>query len=196
MIKVLGWERKNNAIRVDFVCGKRALTDYQVKHHLVQETASKLSVPVKELAETFSQRLAKLDSLTKELTAVRTELSQAQAAALLQTALQHTDIHMVAHCLQDAQPNDAAQLAKNLTATVPAVAFIAAISPGSAKAHLVFATNTDKLDMGKLLKAGLAKLNGKGGGSPRLAQGGTNSPDKLQAVLSEALLEAERLLDS
>ena len=196
MIKILGWERKNNAVRVDFVCGERALTDYQLKHHLVQEMASNLSVPVKELTEAFVQRLAKIDSLTKEITTVRLELSQFQAAALLQTAPLYKDIHMVAHCLQDAPPNDAAQLAKNLTATVPAAAFVAAISPGAAKAHLVFATNTDRLDMGKLLKAALAKLNGKGGGSPRLAQGGTTSPDKLQEVLDEALTEAKRFLEN
>lgn len=196
MIKILGWERKNNAVRVSFVCGRRALADYQLKQQLIQEITESLSAPAKEVSEAFAQRMAKLDTLTKELAAARSELSQCQANALLQAALLYKEVHIVSHCLQNAQPNDAAHLAKHLIATVPAAAFVAAISPGSAKAHLVFATNTDRMDMGKMLKAALAKLDGKGGGTPRLAQGGTGDPDKLHEVLEETLAAAKRALEN
>lgn len=196
LIKILGWERKNNTTRVEFLCGQRAIADYRAKHHLVQKMIGLLSVPAAELAETVCQRIAKQELLAKELAAARAELSQMKAAALLEGAELHNGIRLVACCLRDSQPNDAAQLARNLTGSVPAVAFIAAIGSESGKVHLVFASNTDKLDAGKLLKAALVKLNGKGGGNPRLAQGGVNTSDKLSEVLAATVAEAKNIVNS
>ena len=194
MLKILGWEKKNNTVRVDFACGERAFADYQLKHRLIQEFSSKLSAPVKELAEALSLRLAKGDSLARELAALRFELSQQQAIILLQTAPLYKDRKIIAHILQDSQPSDAAQLAKNLTSSFASVALVAAVSPDGGKCHLVFATNTDGPDMGKLLKAALVKLNGKGGGNARLAQGGSTNTQGLQQVLADAVGEVQNAL--
>lgn len=194
LLKILGWEKKNNTVRVDFVCGQRAVADYQLKHRLTQEFSGKLSAPAKELTEALTLRLAKIDSLARELATLRLELSQQQATVLLQTALLYNDCKIIAHILQDSQPSDAAQLAKNLTASSHVVTLLAAVSPDGSKCHLVFATNTNGPDMGKLLKAALAKLNGKGGGNARLAQGGSNNPQGLEQVLADAVGEVQNAL--
>lgn len=187
LIKILGWERKNSTIRVNFVCGARALADYGLKNSLVHEMSSKLSVPVTELSEALTLRLSKADQLTKDLAAIRLELIRYQSDAILQSAPSYGNVRLIVHILNDSQPAEAAQLAKSLTSSVPAIALIAAVSPGGAKAHLVFSTNTDGQDMSFLLKQALSTLNGKGGGNSRLAQGGTNSPSELKQVLDSVL---------
>lgn len=187
IIKILGWEKKNNAVRVDFVCGERALSDYQQKHRLIKEFMTRLSSSLNELPEAFSQRMEKADALTKELADARIELNKYLAASLLQTAAVNQGVRLIAHILKDAQPGDAATLAKALTASEPAIALVAAVSPDGSKAHLVFATNINGPDMNKLLKQALAALNGRGGGNPRLAQGGANNPSGLPELLDSML---------
>ncbi|HRN69232.1 MAG TPA: hypothetical protein PLD89_13985, partial [Promineifilum sp.] len=47
------------------------------------------------------------------------------------------------------------------------------------RSHLVFARSADAPgDMGALVKVALAKLGGRGGGSPTLAQGGGPAADE------------------
>ena len=192
MIKILGWEKKNHALRIDFVCGKRALADYQTKHRVIAEVSSHLSAPVNGLADAVTQRLNKVESLSKELTTLRSQLGRAQADLLLHSTSPHQGLRVISHILHDSQPNDAAQLAKHLTSGIPVAALIAAVNQDGTKAHLVFATNIDGLDMGKLLKSVLSQLNGKGGGNARLAQGGTNYPDKLAAIMAGASEEINK----
>lgn len=194
IIKIRSWERKNGAVRLDFVCGERALADYQLKNRLVQEFSSRLSAAPEELSDVFSQRLAKADSLAKELAAAKLEIIRFQAVDLFAKAPLIQSVRLVSHMLTDAQPADAAALAKQITADAPAVALIVAVSPGKEKAHLVFSANVDGPDMGKILKDALSKLNGKGGGNPRLAQGGTNQPEGLEQVLAEAENEVKKEL--
>ena len=52
------------------------------------------------------------------------------------------------------------------------------------KAVVVAASEDSGFDAGKLLKTALATADGKGGGSPRLAQGSPGSPEVVSAILA------------
>lgn len=194
IIKIRSWEKKNNAVRIDFVCGQRALLDYQLKNRLIQEFSHHLSAPPNQLVDVFASQLAKTDTMVKELAALRLELSRLQADRLLHAAPIINAVRLVKYMQNDAQPADASTLAKSLLAASPAIALVVAISPEKAKAHLVFACNIDGVDMGRLLKATLATVNGKGGGNPRLAQGGTTNLEGLSEALTRAEDEIRQIL--
>ena len=67
---------------------------------------------------------------------------------------------------------------------LPRAAFVAAVS-GSQPPALLFATSEDSgIDAGRTLRDALATAGGRGGGSPRLAQGSVPDLDGLDRVVT------------
>ena len=60
------------------------------------------------------------------------------------------------------------------------------------RAHLIFARSADQgVDVNALLKLVLPLIEGKGGGTPSLAQGGGTNAGRLHEALQTALRQAE-----
>lgn len=173
MIKIRSWERKNNAIRLDFVCGYRALADYQYKNLLIQELSGRLSAPGPQLLAAFDKLLAKADETSRQLAAARQELSVQLADHLYRQAEPVKGIKIIAYQLANSSPAEVAGLARQLVSFPATVALLAGVAGDNSKVHLVFSCSPGlNLNMGAILKAALPLIEGKGGGSGTSAQGG------------------------
>jgi len=173
IIKIRSWERKNNAIRLDFVCGYRALADYQYKNLLIQELSGRLSTPGPQLLAAFDKLLAKADETSRQLAAARQELSAQLADNLYRQAEPVKGIKIIAYQLANSSPAEVAGLARQLVSFPATVALLAGVAGDNSKVHLVFSCSPGlNLNMGAILKAALPLIEGKGGGSGTSAQGG------------------------
>lgn len=173
LIKIRSWERKNNAIRLDFVCGYRALADYQYKNLLIQELSGRLSAPGPQLLAAFDKLLAKADDTSRQLAAARQELSIQLADNLYRQAEPVKGIKIIAYQLANSSPAEVAGLARQLVSFPATVALLAGFAGDNSKVHLVFSCSPGlNLNMGAILKAALPLIEGKGGGSGTSAQGG------------------------
>ena len=173
MIKIRSWERKNNAIRLDFVCGYRALADYQYKNLLIQELSGRLSAPGPQLLAAFDKLRAKADETSRQLAAARQELSVQLADNLYRQAEPIKGIKIIAYQLANSSPAEVAGLARQLVSFPATVALLAGVAGDNSKVHLVFSCSPGlNLNMGAILKAALPLIEGKGGGSGTSAQGG------------------------
>lgn len=176
LIKIRSWERKNNAIRLDFVCGHRALSDYQQKNHICKDLSSRLSVPAPQLLAAFDKQLSKAEETSRQLAAARQELYSYLADHLYHQAQPVNGVKIIVHQLADAAPAEVAGLAKLLAALPSTIALVAGISGDQAKVHLVFSCSSAlNVNMGPILKAALPLIEGKGGGNGSSAQGGGSS---------------------
>lgn len=173
LIKIRSWERKNNAIRLDFVCGYRALADYQYKNLLIQELSGRLSAPGPQLLAAFDKLLAKTDETSRQLAAARQELSVQLADNLYRQTEPVKGIKIIAYQLANSSPAEVAGLARQLVSFPATVALLAGVAGDNSKVHLVFSCSPGlNLNMGAILKAALPLIEGKGGGSGTSAQGG------------------------
>lgn len=173
MIKIRSWERKNSAIRLDFVCGYRALADYQYKNLLIQELSGRLSTPGPQLLAAFDKLLTKADETSRQLAAARQELSVQLADNLYRQAEPVKGIKIIAYQLPNSSPAEAAGLARQLVSFPATVALLAGVAGDNSKVHLIFSCSPGlNLNMGAILKAALPLIEGKGGGSGTSAQGG------------------------
>jgi alanyl-tRNA synthetase len=111
------------------------------------------------------------------------ELAAAQAAALLAETPEIKGRRIVVQTLSDREMNFVKLLAQKLTRLSPsAVALLATTSPHPS---LVFAQSAGQpFDMGALMKETMTKLNGRGGGSKDLAQGGLTTTEGIAAALT------------
>ncbi len=187
LIVIRKWERRGAAVRVDFVCGGRALADYRWKNAAVNRLAAGLSVRDRELADTVERLLAEANENRRLLSFAREQLLDHEAAALIaETA---GPPRLVVRSLGDRPAEEVRRLAQRLAARDGVAALLG--STGGGKANLVFARSADLgYDMNALLKAACALLGGRGGGTAALAQGGGGDV----AALNQALETAASML--
>ncbi len=187
LIKIRSWERKASTVRIDFVCGSRALEDYRLNSSVARELSVRLSVPVAEVPTATERHLSKLDSLNKQLQAARQELAGRLADDLYEKADILIDMKLAVSVIPDFTAAELAELAKMVLARGRAVVLLATGNVELNKSHFVFAcTPGMTADMAGLLKKALALTGGKGGGSAHLAQGGGTWSNKLEDALRVA----------
>lgn len=188
LIKIRHWERKNNAVRLDFVCGGRALHDYQLKHAIISRLSRTFSAPLALLEDAVGQVLDKNDLLDKALLQIRLAFYKELAERLTANAPQSAGtLKVVRHVLENATPQDIMMLSKELRCYPNVVALLAAVNAERTHAHILFsASAAGDIHMGKLLQSILPALNGKGGGNAVVAQGGCANVQELDAALAQA----------
>ena len=187
LIKIRSWERKKGLVRVDFVCGGRALHNYQLITYTVNELSARFSAPSPELMLTVERHFARDEQLEKQLNQLKQELNEHLTRELLSKADSRGGIKVISHLMPSALPPDIADLAKRLAAHEQIIALIGGISPDESKSHLVFACSAGiKINMGEELKTVLPLILGKGGGNALLAQGGGSEAGQTAAALDSA----------
>ncbi len=188
LIKIRSWERKNSAVRVDFVCGWRALADYSMASGVVQQLSSRLSAPPPDVAAAVERQLLRADSLAKALHSAKQELNRNLAARLYAVAETKNGRKIVAKALADYSSGDVADLAKALLDLGPAVVLLGTADSEQNKSQLLFTATPAGagVDMAALLKTVLPGINGRGGGNALRAQGGGTYTADLEKLLLQA----------
>ncbi len=191
MIKVVRWERRSGNVRVEFLCGRRALLDYRMKNQAVVGLATALSVRDREVPEVVDRLLREGGELRHQMGQMRNRLLDYRAGELAQRGEPVGSALVVAAQLDDATPDDLKHLALRITELPGRVALLAAEGE---KTQLVFARSEDlPFDVGAMLRRVCAPFGGRGGGRPNLAQGGIPEPGRAGQALQGAV-EALRLL--
>lgn len=180
-------EKVKQGVRVEFVCGLRAVATARQDYTALTETAGLLSAHIHELPQQIRKLLDEGKAAGKAQHKLLEELAGFQAERMLAGV-------SLSPCVVTAvfPERDAVfikLLAQKLTAGKADV--IALLAAGAGQLTLVFAQSPGmKSNMGQLLKDAMTQLGGRGGGSAELAQGGlpTGTVDlsRIEALLQEA----------
>ena len=173
-------ERTKGATRIEFLCGARAVARASADADLLSRAARALSAAPDELPALVESQLQRLTDTERERKRLAGELARYEAQAMWNAAPPGADgVRRVRLDLRDKPVRDGEPLARELTALGGCIVLaIGTLPPG-----VMLATAPDTgLDAGGLLKPALAAVGGRGGGSPRLAQGSVAGPDVAQAV--------------
>ena len=184
-IKVTKWARRSGDVRVEFLCGWRALRDYRAKNEAVVALATGMAVRDQEVREAVERQMRDATETRRQAEQLRNQILDYQAAELAGKAEAVGKARVISTLLADRSPDELKRLAARLTAEPGRVVLLAATAD---KASVVFARSEDvHLDAGALLRQATAPFGGRGGGRPTLAQGGIPDPTNAQAALDEAL---------
>lgn len=192
MIKILGWERHRGNIRLEFLCGWRALRDYTQKQAVVRDTAKLLVTNEGELIAQTERLLAERDTLKAKLAEVDKQLLEVEVNQQLSAASQLGHSRLIMCTFTDKTIQQLQQFAQLATALAPdAICLLAATTED--KVQVVFARGQEvNVAINQVLKETLPVINGKGGGNPAMAQGGGQSAVDAE----EVLLHARKLLEA
>jgi alanyl-tRNA synthetase len=175
-------ERIRNTVRVEFLCGGRAVgrarSDFDALSRVAQMVSGSLDeTPVLVAAQFEAARNA--DKLRRKLEA---DLAQYQGRELYSaTAPDQAGVRRVLRRLPSGNLEDLRTIAQSFTAQPKAV-FAAVLEEPPA---VLLAVSADSgTDAGKLLKAALTQAGGRGGGNQSMAQGSLPGREALEQVLS------------
>ena len=186
IVKISKWENYKGGTRLHFVCGTRALRDYQQKTVLLKELSDRLTAGECDIPQIVGKLSDDNKTLRKNLAQLSEQLCGYEAAALLAERKQLGDAFIVTNIFDNRSQNDLKALAAALLAqSARTIALLGSRTDG--KAALVFSRTQDlAINMNALMKAACAVINGRGGGPPHQAQGGGPDAEKLAEALQQA----------
>ena len=193
LFKLRGWEKRKNNIRLDFVCGGRALADYRLKHDLSRALSTRFSTPVEGVLPAVERTLEKLDANLALLSATRKAYHEELAARLLAETVnpKGTAPHIVSRAFVNYAAGDLQDFAARITAA-GSICLAAASDSETGRTSVLFAAAANPpLPMNELLKQTLTPVGGKGGGNAMSAQGGVQGGDA-----ERILATAQEILES
>lgn len=187
IIKIIRTEKVRGNVRVEFLCGKRALLDYRQKNNIILESSSILSRPFYELKEGLSVIKDQLSKFAKENKILKQNVSVFTANDMYKNAQQIGELKVISKLFEGEDFGDITGLASKIIENQKAIVLFA--NKGE-KAQLVFTCSKDvDYDMNTLLKDVLPLINGTGGGNKFRAQGGASTTHNIESVLDAALIK-------
>lgn len=182
LIVIRSIERAKKMVRVEFLCGMRALNDYRAAHKTAMATASLFSA----LRDTAPELVSKLQQDHKQLQRRNRELLElalmGEAKQLFDNASIYNNVRII-HQIFSGRDLEEIKLLGHLTIALGDVLVLFAGCDESVR--VVFARSKGLTeDCGKLLNNFCQALGGRGGGRPDFAQGGVPITSKWQDALT------------
>jgi alanyl-tRNA synthetase len=176
-IKIIKSEKiKSSLIRVYFLCGREALDDYGFKHSITTTLANSFSSGVNHIikrVEGLNNELKSLgetnNKLSLELLGYRFKNSVSRAKVMGNISF----THMI---FQDHEAKMVKRAIKNVEKDHGLVVLLSIIKENQIESTLIRSSNVD-LPMNELVKTILNQIEGRGGGTEKMARFASNSKD-------------------
>ena len=171
-------EKYKQSTRVEFVCGWRALARARADFDALSGVAASLTAAIDEVPALVAAQAAHLKEAETDARKRGEELAKYQARERYDAAI--PDANGVRRISETAASMDPLRAMAQAMAALPKVIYAGTVAspPG-----IVFAASADSgVNAGELLKAALSANGGRGGGSPRVAQGTVPDAAALQRV--------------
>lgn len=172
-------EKTKGNVRVEFVCGHRAVARARLDADLLTRSARPLSAAPSDLPTLVEAQQARLLDLERERRRLLQQLAGYEAEALWRGATPGNDGVRRIAVSATGPVKEMEPLVQQLVAQGACTVLVT--QPGAFA--VLFGTAADtNIDAGQTLRAALQAHGGRGGGSSRLAQGSVPSDDALTAV--------------
>jgi alanyl-tRNA synthetase len=190
LIAIRGVERAKRLLRVEFVCGGRALADYRRANRTALESALLFSRGRDEGPDAIRRLMEEAKGLRRRVKELSEIASEVEGRRLFAEGEERGAFRLVARLLDGRSAEELLLLANKVVAEGPAVALLASDEGGAAR--LVFARSEGLgVDCGRLMRAACEAIGGRGGGKPELARGG--GPDASR--IADAIRSAEEMMN-
>jgi alanyl-tRNA synthetase len=182
-ITLRGTERVRKQTRVEFLCGARVVRQARADFEALSAIALSVKASIAEAPALVAAQIAELRDALSVRKRLEGELAVHQARAFYDMTGPTPGGVRVAIVRRDGGGSlEELRPIAQAFASLPRAVFIAVVA--SPATVLVAASDDSGVNAGNALKPALTAASGKGGGSPRLAQGTVPNADALEGVVS------------
>jgi alanyl-tRNA synthetase len=181
-------EKVSRGVRVEFVCGLRAVRSAREDFAILRKTSALLSTGATELVPTVERLLTEGKTNAKDRQKLREELAAFHAARLVMEVSIENGLRLVVREWKDRDRDYIRLLASRTAIAAPQTAVI--FTANDADPVRVFFARSSDLDFncGQILREALGHIGLRGGGSADLAQG--DVPSEQEAALRASVTDA------
>ncbi len=184
LIKIVKWERIRGRLRFEFVCGGRALRDYQEKNRVVRKAAAVLSAADRDIPASIEKMQGEFRDLKKEFRRVEEILAAFEAREAVEGARKEGK-KVIRFVFAEKSPDGVRTLALQIIRQADLVVLYGVRT--AERCHIIMAkAESLPFDLRTLVPVVSPMIHGKGGGSPSLVQIAGDPKADLDAALSAA----------
>jgi alanyl-tRNA synthetase len=180
-------EKAKGLLRVEFLCGGRAIRQARRDYDLLSGLAQSLSAAIEEVPALVEAARGELKTASTARRDAEEKLARYRAAELYAAQVAGPD---GSRWIVERVPSGTTDQLRGLAlaiAELPKAVFVGVID---APPTILLASSGDSgVNAGALLKERLTEVGGRGGGSPRLAQGTVPDGGSLAALLARLLVD-------
>jgi len=186
LISVIKFEKYKTGIRIEFICGQRAVSDYDLKHEAIEKMSKLLSCNNASVLSVVERLSGELNRAITEKRALKATVATYEVQNMLTDATKIDDVRVL-KCIYDNGDLKYANILATKLVSSPKVIVLFGVKSQD-KANLLFMCSKDLkiLRMDSLLKDAITLIDGKGGGSEFSAQGGGKNNNNLDSSLDYA----------
>ncbi|NOR23263.1 MAG: alanine--tRNA ligase, partial [Desulforhopalus sp.] len=152
----------------------------------LKETAALLKTPPHDLAERIQKLLEQQKELEKEVDRVKAQAMSRQFGPSGQDIREVDGVRVLSQQVNADSPKDLRVMLDNLKDQIKSGVVVLGAEAADGKAMLICGVTkdlTDRFHAGEIIKQLSAKVGGKGGGRPDMAQGGGPQVKRIKEVL-------------
>ena len=176
-------ERVRKSARLEFVCGLRAVRRARADFESLTRIAGALSASLDDAPALVAAQSEQVRAGENERRRLERELAGHRARALYDAA--PADERNLRVVRQDAATMDELRTLAHATITLPRAVLVGTI--GEPPSLLLATAEDTGLDAGRLLREGVSRVGGRGGGSSRIAQGSVPDAGRLTEAVASVL---------
>jgi alanyl-tRNA synthetase len=181
--------------RIEALTGTGALEYFQDQERTLKETAALLKTPPHALADRIHKLLEQQKELEKEVERVKAQAMSRQFGPSSQDIQEINGVKVISQKVRADNPKDLRVMLDNLKDQIKSGVAVLGAKAEDGKAMLICGVTddlTDRFHAGEIIKQLSAKVGGKGGGRPDMAQGGGPDSDRIQEVLESVFKILEK----
>ena len=171
-LKILGIEKQKKHVRIQFIAGKRVLNQFNRKNNITKQLTQLLNTPEERLVETAQTLLNNTKQLENKLEVCEDTILSLESMKLLQSKEIRNNIHVVHALYEDKTMKSIQKLGKLLSEQDVDILAILVIKNEDKYQFVCSKGRNVPFNMNLLIKNVLPLIDGKGGGSETMAQGG------------------------
>ncbi|MFW6131642.1 MAG: alanyl-tRNA editing protein [Candidatus Aminicenantaceae bacterium] len=180
LFKITKWDRIRDNVRLEFLCGKRAVEDYRIKDRIIRSLSERFTVHEKELYSSIEKKLSELKDQKKEIKKLKLKLADFEVEKIVQGA----DNKIIKKIYNTKSRDELKLLAINVIEKGNyVVLFGLRMKEGC---HIILACSEEAgLDMRKYFSQVTSMVKGKGGGSSTLVEIAGEQNENLEEALEK-----------
>ncbi len=179
LIKVTKSENYKGGMRLGFLCGNRALKDYQWKNESINNISSILSVKDIETTEAVKKINLEMQNYKKQIVKLKNELIEYEAKDLFEKREIFHGLNIIKAIYKERDLKELKTLSSNLIENESTIVLLGVFDKDKAQLLFSCSKNIKVINMGNILKECIVLIDGKGGGNAFAAQGGGKSSENL-----------------
>lgn len=195
LIKIKRWEKNRGNTRIEYYAGKRAI-NYMLKRDLILDNICKsLKSGEDEVINGISNINERNQELVNENKKLEEIISNNEIKNMIEESFKVNGVYIIKKIYNDKSIKYVSKVVSKITENENAIVLTGVINEN--KVNLIYGSSKSlNVDMNSLLKDSIKLVDGNGGGSKSLAQGGGKNNGNLESTLDYAFNKITNLLSS